>query len=77
MGLSQRAAGLLFSHTACVAVQATPNVANVASIRMQEAVGGVRTGEGVGEFPESMRSYTHPVHYYIYRVYRPDWAAGH
>ena len=66
----------LFSHTACLAVQATPNVANLASIRMQEAVGGVRTGESVGEFPESMRSYTQPVHYYIYRVYRPDWAAG-
>jgi len=63
----------LFAHTDCTAVQATPNVDNVASIRMQEAVGGVRVGEQVYEFPESMRDYTTPVHHYIYRVYRKDW----
>jgi RimJ/RimL family protein N-acetyltransferase len=63
----------LFAHTDCVAVQATPNVGNVASIRMQESVGGVRVGEQVYEFPESMRDYTTPVHHYIYRVYRKDW----
>lgn len=63
----------LFAHTDCIAVQATPNVDNVASIKMQEAVGGVRVGEQVYEFPESMRDYTTPVHHYIYRVYRKDW----
>lgn len=63
----------LFAHTPCTAVQATPNVDNVASIKMQEAVGGVRVGEQVYEFPESMRDYTTPVHHYIYRVYRQDW----
>jgi RimJ/RimL family protein N-acetyltransferase len=63
----------LFTHTACTAVEATPNVGNVASIKMQEAVGGVRVGEEVYEFPESMRDYTVPVHHYIYRVYRRDW----
>jgi RimJ/RimL family protein N-acetyltransferase len=66
----------LFAHTRCTAVQATPNVDNVASIKMQEAVGGVRVGEQVYEFPESMRDYTTPVHHYIYRVYRKDWEQG-
>jgi RimJ/RimL family protein N-acetyltransferase len=65
----------LFTHTDCVAVQATPNTTNLASIHMQEAVGGVCTGEGVYEFPESMRSFTQAVHYKIYRVFRTDWDA--
>lgn len=63
----------LFEHTDCVAVEATPNVGNTASIRMQEAVGGVRVGAAVSEFPESMRDFTTPVHYYIYRVERRHW----
>jgi len=62
-----------FMHTDCAAVQATPNVNNSASIKMQEAVGGVRIGEDVYRFPESMRDTTTPVHHYIYRVYRADW----
>ena len=40
---------------------------------MHEAVGEVRTGEGVYEFPESMQAWTVPVHRYIYRVQREDW----
>jgi RimJ/RimL family protein N-acetyltransferase len=63
----------LFAHTDCVAVGATPNVKNLASIKMQEAAGGVRVGEAVYEFPESMREYTTPVHHYIYWIYRNDW----
>jgi [ribosomal protein S5]-alanine N-acetyltransferase len=63
----------IFAHTDSVAVEATPNVSNVASIRMQEAVGGIRVGESLYHFPESMRAYTTPVHYYIYRVSRTDW----
>jgi [ribosomal protein S5]-alanine N-acetyltransferase len=63
----------LFAHTDCRAVEASPNVANKASIRMQEAVGGVRVGQGVHEFPEEMRARTVPVHYYLYRVFRADW----
>ena len=65
--------GHLFARTDCKAVQATPNVNNVASIKMQESVGGVPVGEQVYDFPESMRDYTTPVHHYIYRVYRKDW----
>jgi RimJ/RimL family protein N-acetyltransferase len=63
----------LFAHTDCVAVHATPNVENVASIKMQESVGGVRIGGGMHEFPESMREYTAPVHYYVYEVSRENW----
>jgi RimJ/RimL family protein N-acetyltransferase len=62
-----------FTHTGCDAVHGTPNVENVASIKMQEAAGGVRIGEGVYQFPESMRDYTTPVHHYTYRVSRADW----
>lgn len=58
----------LFTHTDCVAVEATPNVGNVASIRMQEAVGGVRVGEGVFEAPGAT-----PVHHDVYRVTRETW----
>ncbi len=54
-------------------MEATPNVGNTASIRMQEAVGGVRVGEAVAEFPESMRGFTTPVRHYIYRVERCRW----
>jgi RimJ/RimL family protein N-acetyltransferase len=63
----------LFSHTNCDCVQATPNVNNIASVKMQEAVGGVRVDEGIYQFPESMREFTTPVHHYVYRVYRTDW----
>lgn len=62
-----------FTHTDCEAVHGTPNVENIASVKMQEAAGGVRIGEGVYEFPESMRDYTRAVHHYTYRVSRADW----
>lgn len=63
----------LFEHTDCSVVQASPNIDNLASIKMQEAVGGVRVGEGVGTFPESMHDTTRPVHHYVYQVSRSDW----
>lgn len=64
-----------FTHTTCEAVQATPNVENLGSIKMQEAVGAVRIGEDVYHFPEAMRKTTQPVHHYIYRLSRKDWKA--
>jgi len=67
----------LFAHTDCRAVEGTPNKENVASIRMQEAVGGVCVGEGVFEFPEEMRAWTCPVPHFIYHVRRSDWNGGH
>jgi RimJ/RimL family protein N-acetyltransferase len=62
-----------FTHTECAAVQGTPNVENIASIKMQTAAGAVRVDEGVFEFPESMRDDTTPVHYITYRVERAAW----
>lgn len=62
-----------FTHTDCEVVQGTPNVDNVASIKMQESVGAVRVGEDVYQFPESMGDYTTPVHHYVYQVHRADW----
>jgi RimJ/RimL family protein N-acetyltransferase len=64
----------LFTHTDCTHVEGGPNVANVASIRMQEAVGGVRVDERTWEFPEGMKVETVPVHHYVYRVSRETWA---
>jgi RimJ/RimL family protein N-acetyltransferase len=63
----------LFTHTDCTAVQGTPNVANIASIKMQEAVGAVRVAERVHEFPEERQEGTCAVHHYVYRVFRADW----
>ncbi|MBU1699112.1 MAG: GNAT family N-acetyltransferase [Candidatus Eisenbacteria bacterium] len=63
----------LFENTVCIAVEATPNVSNAASIKMQEAAGGVRVGEGTYYFPEKMKDFTRPVHHYIYRVTREAW----
>ncbi len=71
--VKRRLLDYLFTHTDCRAVQATPNVANTASIKMQAAVGGTRVGESIFQFPESMRGYAAPVHHYIYRVSRTDW----
>jgi len=67
----------LFTHTECLAVDASPNVGNIASIKMQDAVGGVCVGESIYEFPESKREYTTPVHHYIYRVSRENWQKQH
>jgi RimJ/RimL family protein N-acetyltransferase len=63
----------LFTHTQCRIIQASPNVENIASIRMQEAAGAVRIDEGIYEFPEKMRDYTAPVYYYTYQVHREEW----
>jgi RimJ/RimL family protein N-acetyltransferase len=71
--IKQALVDLQFEETDAAAVRATPNVGNVASIKMQEAVGGVRVGETHHEFPEDMRGWTVPLHLYEYRVHRADW----
>lgn len=63
----------LFLHTDCEAVEGTPNVANIASIKMQEAVGAVRVGEDTFRFPKAKAAFTTPVHHYIYHVFRSTW----
>jgi RimJ/RimL family protein N-acetyltransferase len=63
----------LFTRTDCRAVKATPNKNNIASQKMQEAVGGKRIGESVFEFPDDMKDYTCPVPHCIYMVTRDKW----
>ena len=62
-----------FTHTDCDIVAGSPNVQNVASIKMMEAAGAVRVDEGVYEFPDSMKAYTTAVHCYGYHLARADW----
>ena len=66
----------LFTRTDCQVVEATPNVANAASIRMQEAVGGVCVGEDTATPPPHLALETTPVHYRIYQVRRAAWRAA-
>lgn len=62
----------LFTHTDCRVVQATPNKNNAASIKMQEAVGGVRVGEKVWKAPEG-DDWRTDVQAWVYQVRREDW----
>lgn len=63
----------LFLRSSCFIVRGTPNVANAASIRMQEGAGMKRVGEGISEFPASMRAFTTPVSYAVYEITRAEW----
>lgn len=63
----------LFTHTDCTGIKATPNKLNLASQKMQEAVGAKKVGEALYKFPEHMREYTVDLSFYIYVLYRKDW----
>lgn len=63
----------LFAQTSCSGVRATPNLLNVASIKVQESVGGRQVDEGIHRFPERMRAYTCDVPYVEYVVTRKVW----
>lgn len=63
----------LFVNTECHGIQATPNQGNIASIKMQEAVGGRRVGESCYHFPDKMKPFTCDVPYYEYVVTRVEW----
>lgn len=63
----------LFTHTECRGVRATPNKANTASIRMQEAVGAEPVGEGVYRFPDHLKAFTVDVFFIEYIVWRENW----
>ena len=60
----------LFALNNCKAVQASPNLVNEASIRMQETTGGIRLGMGRCQFPEGWKIRTKPLNYWLYRHYR-------
>lgn len=66
----------LFARTDCLTVQGTPNVRNTASIRMMEACGMRRVGEGVFEVPERLAGIMVAVPHHVYRVSREDWEIG-
>lgn len=63
----------LFENSDCIAVEATPNVQNIASIKMQEAVNGCLIKTVTYNFPENMQQYTCPVKHHIYHVTREIW----
>jgi RimJ/RimL family protein N-acetyltransferase len=62
----------LFLGSSCTIVRGTPNIANLASIRMQESAGMRRVGEGVSEFPASMQAFTTPVPHFAYEITREE-----
>jgi RimJ/RimL family protein N-acetyltransferase len=64
----------LFAYTDCRVVEATPNVHNIASIKMQEAVGAVCVGETLFEFSEELRDFTQTIRSYVYHVRRETWS---
>jgi RimJ/RimL family protein N-acetyltransferase len=63
----------LFRYSPCAAVRGTPNVGNLASVRMQESAGMRRVGGGTFEFPDPMKSFTEPVPYALYEITREEW----
>ena len=67
----------LFTHTPCLIIQATPNVGNIASIKMQEAVGGIKVGEETFPVIPGREAEMQAVHHFIYHVRREDWEKTH
>ena len=63
----------LFSKTSCKIIEATPNVNNVASQKMQIACGGKEIRRGVHHFPPKMKNVTEDVYCIIYHIYKKDW----
>ncbi|MCP4686159.1 MAG: GNAT family N-acetyltransferase [bacterium] len=71
--LKQGLVDYLFRNTNCRAVKATPNRNNIASQKMQEAVGGKRVGEGLFKAATNISPHAVDVPFYEYLVYREDW----
>jgi CTP:molybdopterin cytidylyltransferase MocA/RimJ/RimL family protein N-acetyltransferase len=62
----------LFEKTDCFFVEATPNVDNIASIRMQESAGAVRVGRGFFKPDSTTTIPITNIEYWIYRIYRNE-----
>ncbi|MBN1878512.1 GNAT family N-acetyltransferase [bacterium] len=60
----------LFHETSCTIVETTPNLANSASIHLQESCGAIRIGRGRWEPSHDSSADCIPVDYWIYRVYK-------
>jgi len=67
----------LFQHTKTKIIEASPNVKNEASQRMQEACGGKKVKDGIYHFPPEMQHYTEDVHCIIYHIQKKDWLKKH
>lgn len=67
--------GYLFSQTACTTVEASPNLNNIGSIKMQEACAGTMVRQEVYHFPSHMSSYTQDVDSLIFHIHKSDWLA--
>jgi len=63
----------LFSHTNCKIIEASPNINNAASQKMQEVVGGKEIRRGTYHFPPKMQHFTEDVHLIIYHIHKKDW----
>lgn len=63
----------LFRRTECRIVEATPNIRNTASIKMQEAVGGISVGTSIYQFPLKLQSKTCSVKHHIYHIHKANW----
>jgi RimJ/RimL family protein N-acetyltransferase len=63
----------LFENTEAVAIEATPNVKNIASVKMQESINAKRIKKAIFHFPETGQKKTESVEFYLYRIERKDW----
>ncbi|MDO9577237.1 MAG: GNAT family N-acetyltransferase [Candidatus Cloacimonadales bacterium] len=63
----------LFCHTGTKVIEASPNIENIASQKMQIACGGKEISREVYHFPPEMQHFTKDVHSIIYHIYKKDW----
>ncbi|MCF7918357.1 MAG: GNAT family N-acetyltransferase [Candidatus Cloacimonetes bacterium] len=63
----------LFTNTDCEIVQATPNIHNIASIKMQKKAGGILIKKDVFYHQNKLPVITCPVEYFLFYIYRSDF----
>jgi RimJ/RimL family protein N-acetyltransferase len=63
----------LFSYMDCEIIQATPNVDNTASIRIQEKVGARLIKRDIFYFPNDMPVKTCPVEYFLFELKKSEF----
>lgn len=64
----------IFSHSQCQIIQGTPNIGNIASIRMQESVGATRISQGKYYFSDTNKENTTPINYYLYQLTKQQYS---
>ncbi|MCF7794188.1 MAG: GNAT family N-acetyltransferase [Candidatus Cloacimonetes bacterium] len=63
----------IFSKTQTKIIETSPNVKNIASQKIVEAVGGKEIKRFVYHFPPEMQHFTEDVHGKIYHAHKKDW----